>query len=244
VERVILSPHIDDAILSLGGSIINWLDQGDNIRVANIFSVTASPFFWRRQGSSNAVIDTQTRKLEEREVAKELGEIFEYLDYPSSGCRGLKYLRPWIPATLQTRLPRDRRVFAAIAKTIEELFLSAPRGSFYAPIAPPPVAHADHVLVREAVLHTARRLLNPIDLFFYEELPYCARTDSFIRPLEQNGLTPIVNQISFERKRIYVMKYKSQIKEIWLQDMLSYCSKIMGERVWRVNSLPEGHLLR
>ena len=38
--KQIISPHIDDAMLSLGGSILNWLKEGEQVRIIDVFSIS------------------------------------------------------------------------------------------------------------------------------------------------------------------------------------------------------------
>jgi LmbE family N-acetylglucosaminyl deacetylase len=232
IKKIILSPHIDDAILSLGGSILHWLNQGEHVEILTVFSRSASPFFWRKNAICNSETETILRKSEERLIADRLGDIFKYVDLPSDTCRGLKYLRPWLPTEIQSKWPCDRRTFEKLLSVLMPLFHTDTL--IYAPIAPQPKAHIDHIMVRDACSAICKFIPESVQLSFYEDQPYCTRFPDLDRFLKKSKLSPQVNRVDIRAKTQLASMYKSQVRPQWLDEISSYHLSIGGERLWHL----------
>ena len=75
--KIIISPHIDDAALALGGSLLNWLRAGERVYVLNVFSLCAESYY-DTSGLQNEE-KTRLRKKEEVRIMQSgdyLGLIF------------------------------------------------------------------------------------------------------------------------------------------------------------------------
>ena len=234
MTKIILSPHIDDVVLSIGGSLIQWLERGITVSVVNVFSRSASPFFWRSGAECNSKKETELRKAEEARIAKKLGDIFVYLDYPSCTCRELKYFRPWLPVWLHAILPTDRKLFRVLKRYLGEVLKE--HVELYIPIAPDPGAHIDHVLLRDSCLAAIEAGQNhSCSIFLYEDQPYCSR-HKIDEILIEAGIEFDMVGIDIDRKIEISRMYESQVRSKWLMEIEDYHNEIGGERFWRFTS--------
>ena len=231
VQKIILSPHIDDAILSLGGSILKWIGEGLSVKVVNIFSRSLAYNGLFR--IANLEDETRLRKNEELDVIKEVGDIFEYWDFPATSSRRFGRWLKYLPVSLQVRIPGNRTMLKVIAKKLGQHLLSE-QADVYLPIAHFPIAHIDHVLVRDAALAVLRMREVQTNFWLYEDMPYCARDRSFMTALQTNHAMSVLIPVSFDDKARLARKYQSQVKETWLDEMRLYHEQIEGERVWQL----------
>ena len=83
-ERVIISPHMDDAMISLGGHLLLWRGYGIRVTVYDFFTVSN----FTHWGFGDADKVSEIRKREEMAVMGEIGVIATFMDYPESVVRG------------------------------------------------------------------------------------------------------------------------------------------------------------
>ncbi|MFI1798091.1 PIG-L deacetylase family protein [Streptomyces sp. NPDC020379] len=161
---VVLSPHADDAVWSLGGRLARWVAEGLRPTVVTVFAGPAAgaPGSWR------AAADPAVRQAEDRAACAELGVRHVPLDFTDAALRTAsgtyryasprRLFGPWHPADL----PLLDEVRAALRP------LCAGAASVHAPLAAG--RHVDHRLVRGAV-----EALAPARTVFYEDFPYRLR---------------------------------------------------------------------
>lgn len=162
---LVLSPHYDDAVLSLGGLLGEY--PGGKI-VATFF--TGSPktlFGWRwdrLSGFSNSAEATAARKKENEAALALLSAAardFNYTDYQYRG------------KSAEAAAKAERGVEADI-----EMLIARYRGRpirLYGPAAfGPRITHPDHKILHDAFMAVAERLRNDpsIAFFLYEDEPY------------------------------------------------------------------------
>jgi pimeloyl-ACP methyl ester carboxylesterase/predicted glycosyltransferase/LmbE family N-acetylglucosaminyl deacetylase len=145
--KVILSPHLDDAVLSC------WhvLADGDDVSVVNVFTGSpdeAGDYWWDRlTGSTDSVARMRERVEEDREALSRAGRVATNL-----GLLDNQYRRNGSPGP---------DVMGRLGAQI------ASRSTVYAPAAFGD--HLDHVLVRDAAVALARE---GCDVHLYADLPH------------------------------------------------------------------------
>jgi LmbE family N-acetylglucosaminyl deacetylase len=157
----ILSPHQDDACLSLGLSIAAWRKAGVDFHLVNCFSQSDyAPF----SGVSGREAVSLLREAEDRAFREAIGICrTTNLDLLDAALRGKKVMRSGKAA-----LKPDP---AATGHLTEILSTLVPSGFLVAPLAIG--QHLDHIIVRDAALR-----LNNVRLGFYEDLPYAGDIES------------------------------------------------------------------
>jgi LmbE family N-acetylglucosaminyl deacetylase len=148
---VVLSPHLDDAVLSAWSVITGVRD----VVVVNVFAGVPDPEpvpRWDRLAGASDSRAHMRARLDEDRVALELAG------------RSATYL-PFLDRQYRTGDPESGELARVIGDTTPAAsMLYAPAGVG---------GHADHVLVRDAAVDLSRRMRLPLRL--YAELPYAAR---------------------------------------------------------------------
>lgn len=160
---VVLSPHLDDAVLSLGALIARLTDQGRRVEVVTAFTrqpdLAAFPRAWRAFG------DYTTRRAEDDEALGLLGARGRHLDLPE------RIWREPRPRTVAGafRGPATSAGFAcldALTGVVADL-LARPDVEVYAPLGVG--QHADHLEVAVAALLAAGAAGALDRVAFYED---------------------------------------------------------------------------
>jgi N-acetylglucosaminyl-diphospho-decaprenol L-rhamnosyltransferase len=164
---IILSPHFDDAVISLGGYLAQR--SGETI-VVTVFGGRPTP----SRRAIGWAADAGFRTSDE-EVTARTGENGRALDRFSAKAHNLAFLdKPY------RDLAFDRSLPASIALEIDAIVKTqGPRDvHLYGPAALPrvgfPLVHTDHRIVHDAFIVVAKQ--NPANVrnFFYEDIPYAA----------------------------------------------------------------------
>ena len=148
---VVLSPHLDDAVLSA------WsvLTEARDVVVVNVFAGVpepGSPPRWDRMAGARDRREHMLERLDEDRAALALAG------------RSAVYL-PFLDGHYRTDEPASEELASAIDAAVPAAsMLYAPAGIGN---------HADHLLVRDIAVTLSRRLRLPLSL--YAELPYAAR---------------------------------------------------------------------
>ncbi len=152
---VVVSPHLDDAALSLGAAIASWTRGGAEVEVVTVLAgdpaSAAPPGGWDgRAGFTSEGEATDARRAEDSRACAELGAKPTWLPFGDGDYE---------------RHGEDDEVRAAVAEAVDDAGTLLLPGS--------PLSHPDHEwLVRtiaDAPLHAGR-------LGFYAEQPYTARS--------------------------------------------------------------------
>jgi LmbE family N-acetylglucosaminyl deacetylase len=213
----IISPHIDDAILSLGGFISSFKNSG-NIVIKYIFSIsdwTNARAIGGKVYKKNAQSVTLLRKNEEMKASELLNYRYEYLDLLDFPLR---------------RNVTDSETVETIRKN-----LTGSIGKDEICFFPLGLSHPDHVLIREigfALKEEGYLVL------FYEDLPYVFSADSSVQNLvESKQLESASIMIEMESKLEAIKVYRSQIPHEWIRDVIYHSydapSNSYKERFWK-----------
>ena len=216
---IILSPHFDDAVLSMGGFMAN---KKNPLIVATFFTEKPSEPMRANWDSLSGFKDSnEALAVRVEENARALVRIgthainMRYLDF--------QYRHERTPES-------EEKILQSMEKditTILDTFSAAENVSIYGPSEfGPDITHPDHKLVHDAFFRVAREKSAQKNLrfFFYEDFPYVARyRASTSTPLqnflkERNvGLTPLESTLplspaQIEEKVKSIKAYTSQNK--------------------------------
>ncbi len=230
----VISPHQDDAALSLALALSEFTRCGVTVRIINCFTVTRfTPFYDNEKGNR------RVRDDEDKKFAAECGGGIEHVnlgrkDAPLRTGRGLR------------AIPIDEAYTSQNAREIDELQRDI---SFQVPTSAVlllPLAagvHVDHCVVRDAAVPLCADRLFAV----YEDLPYAARlsddeVQKKIMELEARfgtGLIPVLvgRESSLPFKKRCLRCYPSQVGERTITQILDYSHRYGGaERLWMTRS--------
>lgn len=224
----IVAPHCDDAMLSVGGYIL----QNKGTHVIDLFATTA----WTTLDIDMSVEEiTSMNQTEERWAMTESAATLELIETPEALMRGYKQWNE--PVLKKTDYDLVEELWSKInvrLATYDQVFF---------PIAPGD--HVDHRIVRQVILDHADEIMDKdVALYCYEDLPYSwygglEEALTFIR--KKYRLMSEVIDISsvFEQKLSVLAKYRSQLSESDIQKVRDYALDVGNgsaiERIWRVS---------
>lgn len=157
-KAVFISPHLDDAVFSCGGTIARLVDEGP-VLVFNLFTDFAEGVNWGGLQSGPARYQEETNAAKflgfESQNLGELDVLFRREPYKKLG----NIFRPPIEEDIAWLPTLREKVFSKLAE-IDYDQLYVPMGIGW---------HVDHVLTHLLFEPWAKRP----NLFFYEDAPYC-----------------------------------------------------------------------
>lgn len=250
-QHIYLSPHLDDAALSCGGSIARYTTAGAPVLVVNVCSgalppdAYLSPFaqlLHERWGLT--ATEAVARRLHEDALAlATLGADRLQLDLLDAIYRMPEHYRD--DATLFGTVADDDPLAARVSDYLVALAARYPEAVFYAPLGVG--HHVDH----QAVYAAACRLpQHGARVAFYEDFPYVARAGALTQRLDELGgqasFTPVVTAIddTLARKIEAIEAYTSQLGVLFgdrlamRQAVEAYAATVpadtatCGERIW------------
>lgn len=219
----IFSPHIDDAIFSLGGSILNWHRKGLNIRIHNVFTISN----WTSPNPLSGVryqlnLDevTALRKKEEREAgeyAKFNYEFWDFLDLP---------LRKEF--SIQQNQSMEKKILNKIADCLSL------EDSFFFPLG---IDHPDHLIINRIGNSFTN---NGYNIFYYEDMPYFSWGNFDYKKAYSDQIRckmPVLEKINYEEKTEVLKIYSSQVTKAFLKSIRTYSYNLADnnyyERYWK-----------
>jgi LmbE family N-acetylglucosaminyl deacetylase len=252
-----LSPHLDDAALSIGGTIAEAVKAGADVRVGTIFTADAPPAeftspiiaelnaLWKL-GPSPMVF----RRSEDAAAMQVLGAGYVHGDLPDAIYRTDRNgdsVYPTRGSVFSAPSPQDKVAIALnllFTKWLEEIEPDV----ILCPLAVG--RHVDHVITSETFRNIA--LDRHLDVFLYEDLPYSTGRfppelpDSVENALERTSWVVSHSEeisVDFSHKIASVKQYQSQLgglfsDESGMEKTLSrYMSRdapdgILYERMW------------
>lgn len=226
---IIISPHCDDAALSLGGALINKILIPKAI--INVFTKTN----WTIRGEGNVNEITKLRVGEDTKMFKTLKIVTKYLGLKDAGLRenykGInnKYLDKTLSPTRDPIWNKLIKLIDNVYEEYEEI------DNWFFPLGLG--GHIDHRILREIALKN-KELLKLKNIYFYEDVGY-DDTESEEKVKELIKTIPLVlnpkklKYKNIEAKLDLIKHYSSQIDP----DMLSqvkrtYEKREEAEQVW------------
>ena len=119
---LVISPHLDDAVLSIGGSIAAWVAAGERVVVATMY--TAGPPLAEISAGMRKFADYEARRAEDTAACRVLGAETRYLDQFERAFR-----KPFLTGWAFFRTPPERDGFttlAAVTRALDDLLELAP----------------------------------------------------------------------------------------------------------------------
>lgn len=225
----VLSPHQDDAALSLAMTIRVAARGGHAVRVVNCFTVSE---FAPHSSAQGAVEVGELRRGEDREFASRVGAAVGMIDLEMKdapirlGCTVADVRRRGFG---QKERADAARIADAVAPLAEGVVL-APLGLG---------RHIDHLVVREAAMLLAQ---SGSKVVFYEDLPYAAELrDCCILRAADGAAARIGARLhgallrdreAASRKRFAIEAYGSQLAACQFDSVIEYGALRGGERLW------------
>lgn len=219
--HVYLSPHLDDAALSCGGTIWKQVQAGQRVVVVNVFAGVPDyarlPAFAREKhavwGSPDDVV--AARRAEDQAALALLGAdvvYWEYLDciYRLDGARALYPGEAYLWGDVD---PADSALCKQIVADIENVLSEAGEATCYAPLGIG--HHVDHQIVRDVGLALVRRGRR---VWFYEDFPYAWR--HYQNATDRDDPLPHdweveTQPIEIEPKIAAIACYRSQVPDLF-----------------------------
>ncbi|MFE7601037.1 PIG-L deacetylase family protein [Streptomyces sp. NPDC057494] len=227
VPMLVLSPHLDDAVLSCG-ALLGWAGRRAPVTVASLFTeATPPPYtlsgrqYLKQTRAGDAEELFAERRAEDRQVLELLDVdwhhaglvdgLFRRLPRPRPGTGGLVRLLPEVThvyPTYRLHLTRgrvsahDAETLHVVGEIIDALLPARSGGLVLAPLAVG--GHADHVLVRTAAERSGRRVV------YYSDFPYnqsAAADPEFTR---RHRLVARAWERDLDRKAELVRGYRTQ----------------------------------
>ncbi len=250
-QHIYLSPHLDDAVLSCGGSIYRQAQRGESVAVVTVFAASPppgdplSPFArslhdrWRASTPDAGFDDPPAaRRAEDHRALAVLSAGIEVIHRPLPDCI---YRRD--PTTGAALYASESAIFGPVhpadpaLAALSRLPEIPPGAVLYAPMAVG--GHVDHRLLRKAASACDAP---PGGIRFYEDYPYAAhpgaveaalgdpaRWEPVIVPLTEDALSTKIASIA---------EYHSQISTFWpdrdamAAAIRAYTRAVGGERFW------------
>jgi LmbE family N-acetylglucosaminyl deacetylase len=162
-EVIVLSPHLDDAVLSIGALIGRLVAEGRSVEVWTVF--TRGPNSEYVGKDRRAFSDYLTRRAEDERALKRLGAAHHWLDFGERIWRDPPLSSVWhvfrTPASIEafTNLPSIKNAITSL--------LERPGLQLYAPLAVG--NHVDHVEVALAAIKASIECSALDRVCFYED---------------------------------------------------------------------------
>ncbi|MBP7741018.1 PIG-L family deacetylase [Candidatus Woesebacteria bacterium] len=221
----ILSPHLDDAVLSLTDHILLWQKKGIDVTIITVFSsfsasklTTDTSSYIQKSGFKTVKKFELARKKEDVTAMQllKLHKKYIHLDFIDGGFReiNLKPVYESYDELFSGKIRDDDSYLQKIDVTLQELL-----SGFSTIIAPIGIGnHADHIIVRNSAKIACRRK----SLLFYADYPYALHKKNWsVKNCLYHLFTPKTTiDISSEKRRI-LAAYSSQIP-ILFQNTIEY----------------------
>lgn len=216
ITHVYLSPHLDDAALSCGGTIWEQAQAGQRVVVINVFAGIPdyrrlSAFAREKHAVWGSPLDVvAARRAEDRAALTRLGAEAVNWDYLDAIYRldQARVLYPDEAGIFGEVDPTDSALQDRIAADVEVVLDEAGDATCYAPLAIG--RHVDHRVVRDVALALAERGRR---ILFYEDFPY-VWWETGGRGEARRGRNE-VRFIDVEPKIAAIACYESQIPDLF-----------------------------
>jgi LmbE family N-acetylglucosaminyl deacetylase len=224
-QSIILSPHCDDAMFSVGGRI--FADRGRiGYTVINIFTQSFFTIFPKLSGSIKII--SYLRKKEDERAFRNTGAKRIHLFLADALARKGSSSSIAEKADCWKDSARDQHVFDLILKKTVGLLEEMSFKHIYFPLAVG--NHLDHILVRSLSSSLLKKkILKKSEIRFYEDIPYSLYISNWKDiPLfltsQNNSLIPRYLDIShvWENKKKALSRYRSQINKRDLYNLERY----------------------
>ncbi|WP_435057895.1 PIG-L deacetylase family protein [Streptomyces sp. bgisy060] len=232
VPILVLSPHLDDAVLSCG-ALLGWVGRRAPVTVATLFTEAAPPphtlsarQYLKQTRAGDAEELFAERREEDRQVLERLGVdrhhvglvdgLFRQLPRARPGTDRLARLLPELThvyPTYRLHLSRgrisahDAETLRTVGETVEALLPARSGGLVLAPLGVG--GHADHVLVRAAAERSGHRVV------YYSDFPYNQSSGADAGFTGRHQLVARSWERGLDRKAELVRGYRTQVDALF-----------------------------
>lgn len=218
-DRVYISPHLDDVVLSCGGTVSQQAAAGETVLVITTFAgdpppgPALSPFAQQLHARWETPKDaTATRRREDLAALRLLGAAGEHWSY--TDCIYRQTLPGDFPYDSEESLwgnihPAEESLVDDLAERMLALPL-AREGVLYAPLGVGD--HVDHNIIHTAATRCGRPIV------FYEDFPYSRDAETVPRRLSSvrwESHLGILTEKALEAKIAAIGCYRSQLSTFW-----------------------------
>lgn len=244
-DAVVLSPHLDDAVLSCGGLLHARAGRGERVLVVTLFageapdSAPLSPLAQELHGVWNLEEDVlRIRRGEDRRASLLLGVVALHWDFPEALYRvGGKATLPLYP-TLHHLRGELRHEDEPLARELADSLAALPESPVV--LAPLGVGgHVDHRLARQVALE----VMAPGRLWLYEDFPEARSRRGLSRALVrrrrwEHRVEALAEQ-DLQAKCRAIACYESQLVAAFRdaadmeRKVRRFARRQGGERLWR-----------
>lgn len=220
-DLIILSPHLDDAILSVGSLISSYANKVKKIRIISIFTEgsnlksLATETLLSNANQTDAYKYFSIRRREDKEAIRLLGKIdIQHLGYTDSAWRVDAAGNPlYFDSQLMSLMKEDEKLQSEIQTKLKSIIKPKRSTGIFAPIARG--NHADHQIIRNAAIR-----LFP-NVIFYEDFPYSTLYVTEGEFIRKNKLKEIIWVGDYEKKKEAILKYESQTYALFYSGPIS-----------------------
>lgn len=208
---IVVSPHLDDAVLSMGSLISNLASEGKDLEVISVFTDSSSitspsiQIILMRAGFKDASDYFKARHREDKNALGFLGvKKINNLGFIDAAWRKTKTDKPVYPNNqLADISPLDEEIIQKLDSFFLDYAKKYPDAIFFAPLALG--NHADHQIARNS-LHK-----NAPNVIFYADFPYSA-THGITHPfIDSNNLSQVEWDGDYKKKKEAILLYKTQL---------------------------------
>ena len=227
VQTIIFSPHLDDAVFSLGGTLI--IGALGTVRVVNIYTTSR----YSVSGNLDPASVTETRMAEDRTAMAMLGIEAEYWGFEDTTMKQQRY--PDEASYLDPNAdPLRDDSWGEVFERINATFARFPQALFLAPLGIG--HHIEHRIVAQCCLPHGNR--GPV-VGFYEDGTYF-RDQAYSRQCAAEfGLAESVTIAGpeYDRKARLIDIYASQLDASIRQNIRIAFHRNSGESIWTWSNL-------
>lgn len=213
---LVLSPHLDDAVLSCGDHILEWKRQGHEVTIVSIFTMFQDKYIskgaqdsLKAGGFKNAKECERARKIEDIEVMKTLSVKYCHLDFIDGWFR-VRNNRP-IYTDGELFKGRISNYDIPLMGNLKRLF--SQYDTFDRIVIPKSVGkHVDHLITYEV----AQKIFANYKLFYYGDYPYLLNRYNISVRLAWQFITHFysMKRMSPTKKKL-LQSYVSQIPQLF-----------------------------
>jgi LmbE family N-acetylglucosaminyl deacetylase len=246
---LVVSPHLDDGVISTGLTILALRQAGWTVIVATVFSTAVrndatrvAIHFNGRDG--DVLAGLEHRRKEDNEAVSALGAVPVHLGFLDASFRRSdsgEWLLPDLRSAVAPPAAREDELVQAIASRLRQITKGSDVALVIGPLGIG--SHVDHLVVKRAIHLLAKD--QRTQYVFYEDLPYAATRETTDGDLV-TGLTPVLISGtigSHDRKLRAIALYKSQTRFFplgkagtWQGLLADYSNSLTvtpAERLWR-----------
>jgi LmbE family N-acetylglucosaminyl deacetylase len=195
-KAVFISPHLDDAVFSCGGTIAKHIYEGD-VLILNIFTN------FQDNIKKGAIVLGKNRYQEEADAASFLGFKSDNLGETDAFFRRKIYQSP---AKLFDYIDNeDINYIAHLSEKIESYLLNIEYNFLYVPLG---IGwHVDHILSYLAM----KNHFTKSNLIFYEDAPYCLIPNAIRYRIQDLGTISLVTREDMLNKKLFFYEWYTTI---------------------------------